>query len=150
MIGKSGPSLCLWMVVEPKTGYLLYSPVYVVPIEGALDGHSSHFSCYRRSPEGICSQLSTFPGEMGVCNQSKPCGWLEYQRLSELEHICARYKLDLTSDIVFWATTPSEIYHTCIYATYISCTSSEYSGIPSNTSYSTHAEHSRLEPQWTQ
>lgn len=146
MIGKSGTSLCLWMVVEPKTGYLLYSPLYVVPIEGALDGHSSHFSYYRRSPEGICSQLSTFYGEMGVCNHSKPCGWLEYQRLSELEHICARYKLDLTSDIVFWATTPSEnIIHA--YTTYISCTSSEYSGIPLNTSYSTHAEHSRLEPQ---
>lgn len=107
------------MVVEPKTGYLLYSPFYVVPIEGALDGHSSHFSYYRRSPEGICSQLSTFYGEMGVFNHSKPCGWLEYQRLSELEHICARYKLDLTSDIAFWATTPLGKYHTCIYNIYI-------------------------------
>lgn len=47
-----------------------------VPIEGALDGHSSHFSYYRRSPEGICSHLSTFHREMGLQSfRSLVVGW---------------------------------------------------------------------------
>ncbi|KOS40144.1 hypothetical protein ACN38_g8998 [Penicillium nordicum] len=85
------------MVAEPQTGNISF-----ILLRTYRRGFGWSFQSFQlllpHHPRGFCSQLSTFHRDMGVYNHSKPCDWLENQRLSELEHICARCKLDLTSD----------------------------------------------------
>lgn len=87
MIGRSGASLFFGMVAEPKMGYLLYSPCTCQ--RGGYEWSFQSFQLLSPITRGDLLTIEHILWGDGVCNHSKPRGWLEDQRLSELEHICA-------------------------------------------------------------